>query len=197
MTDAIADIGSEMRVLEALRRRRMHRFFDGSQLDEETLKTLAWAATRAPTGGNQASRFVVVVTDPGLIQTVIDVTPSYIGTPPSAFFVVATDLALAESQMGTDGRDHLSRIDAGAATENIALAAVSLGLGCYMFTSSTTAVAAILDIPSSGRVEWLAAVGRPAPQPSRAGRAAPQIVYLNRWGGEEWNVKRKKKQTSQ
>jgi len=52
MTDSIAEIGSEMRVLEALRRRRMHRFFDGSQLDEEILKTLAWAATRAPTGGN-------------------------------------------------------------------------------------------------------------------------------------------------
>ncbi len=186
-----------MGVLEALRRRRMHRFFDGSQLSEETLRTLAWAATRAPTAGNQSSRFLLVVTDPGLIQTIVDVTPGYIGTPPAAFFVTATDLDLAEKQMGTDGRDHLSLIDAGAATENIALAAVALGLGCYLFTSSTAAMAAVLDLPPSVRVEWLAAVGRPSPSPSRAGRAAEQVVYVNRWGGDEWDVGRKRKKSQQ
>lgn len=182
-----------MDVLDALRRRRMHRYFDPSPLDEETLRTLAWAATRAPTGGNQSSRFVIVVSDPRLLQTIVDVSPGYVGTPPAAFLVVVSDIDAAEAQMGKQGRDHLSRIDAGAATENIALAAVALGLGCYMFTSSTTAMATVLDLPPSVRVEWLAAVGRPSPSPSAAARAARQTVYVDRWGGEEWEVKRKKK----
>ena len=37
-----------MDVLEAMRRRRMHRYFDPSPLDDATLRTLAWAAARAP-----------------------------------------------------------------------------------------------------------------------------------------------------
>lgn len=184
---------SEIGVLEALRRRRMHRYFDEAPLEGETLRTLAWAATRAPTAGNQSSRFVLVVSDSRLIKTIIDVSPGYLGTPPPAFIVIATDTELAEAQMGADGRDHVSRIDAGAATENIALAAVALGLGCYLFTSSTTAMAVVLDLPSTVRVDWLAAVGHPAPSPSVAAKAPRQVVYVDRWGGEEWDVRRKKK----
>jgi nitroreductase len=48
-----------MDVLEAMHRRRMHRYFDSSSLDDATLQTFAWAATRAPAGGNQPSRFVL------------------------------------------------------------------------------------------------------------------------------------------
>jgi len=39
-------------VFEAMRRRRMHRYFAPTPLDDETLRAFAWAATRAPTGGN-------------------------------------------------------------------------------------------------------------------------------------------------
>jgi len=176
-------------VLEAMRRRRMHRYFDGEPLDEETLRTFAWAATRAPAGGNQPSRVVVVVRDPRLVRTVVEVTPSYIGTLPAAILVVCTDVELAEEQMGRQGREHLSRIDAGAATEHIALAAVELGLGCYLFRASNeSALRAVLDLPPRVRVDWLAAVGRPAATPSIAPKAPRQVVYVDRWGGDQWEV---------
>lgn len=180
-----------MDVLEAMRRRRMHRYFAPAPLDDETVRTLAWAATRAPTGGNQVSRFVLVVRDPRLIKTVIEVTPGYIGTLPPVFIVIATDTELSETQMGLQGPEHLSRIDAGAAAENIALAAVALGLGCYLFTSSQTTMRVVLDLPPTVRVEWLAAVGHPAETPSLAARAPRQVVFIDRWGGEQLDVQRK------
>ena len=72
------------------------------------------------------------------MKTVVEVTPSYIGTLPAAIILVLTDREIAEAQMGTQGREHLSRIDAGAAAEHIALAAVALGLGCYLFRCSSS-----------------------------------------------------------
>jgi nitroreductase len=179
-----------MNVLEAMRKRRMHRSFDGAALDEKTLRTLAWAATRAPAGGNQRSRFLLVVNDPRLVRTVVEVTPSYIGTLPAAVMCVLTDLERAAEQMGSQGREHLSRIDAGAAAEHIALAALELGIGCYLFRSSNeAALRAVLDLPDRVRVEWLAAVGKIAAKPSFAPKAPREVVYVNRWEGDEWDVR--------
>jgi nitroreductase len=168
----------------------MHRYFDPTPLDDETLRDFAWAATRAPAGGNQPSRYVLVVQDPRLVKTLIEVTPSYIGTPPPAVVLILTDVQAAQEQMGIQGREHLSRLDAGAAAENIALAAVGLGLGCYLFRcSNEAALRAVFDLPPSVRVDWLAAVGRPAVRPSPAAKAPPQVVYVDRWGGERWDVR--------
>ena len=181
-----------MDVLEAMRRRRMHRYFDSAPLGDETLQTLAWAATRAPAGGNQPSRYVLVVKSPALVKTVVEVTPSYIGTLPQAIILVLTDTDGAEEQMGTQGREHLSRLDAGAATEHVALAAVALGLGCYLFRcSNEAALRVVLDLPQAVRVEWLAAVGHPPARPSPSPRAPRQVVYVDRWAGEEWEVGRR------
>jgi nitroreductase len=181
-----------MDVLEAMRRRRMHRYFDPAPLDEQTLRTFAWAATRAPAGGNQPSRYLLVVRDPRLVKTVVEVTPSYIGTMPAALIVVLTDEDEAEARMGSQGREHLSRIDAGAAAEHVALAAVALGLGAYLFRcSNEAALRAVLELPESVRVDWLVAVGQPASVPSFAPKAPDQVVYVDRWGGERWDVRRR------
>jgi nitroreductase len=180
-----------MDVLDAMRRRRMHRSFDPQPLDEDTLRTLAWAATRAPAGGNQPSRYVLVVRDPRLVKTVVEVTPSYIGTMPPAVLCILTDVASAEAQMGVQGREHLSRTDAGAAAEHVALAAVELGLGCYMFRcSNESALRAVLELPPEVRVEVLCAVGRPAATPSPAVKAPRQTIYVDSWKGGEWEAKR-------
>ena len=178
-----------MDVLEAMRRRRMHRYFEPAPLDDQTLRTFAWAATRAPVGGNQPSRFLIVVKNPRLVKTVVEVSPSYIGTLPAAIILILTDVDSAAYHMGTQGRDHLSRIDAGAAAEHIALAAVGLGLGCYLFRcSNESALRAVLDLPASIRVDWLAAVGRPAAVPSTSPKAPNQVVFVDAWGGEQWEV---------
>jgi nitroreductase len=93
--------------------------------------------------------------------------------------------------MGTQGREHLSRIDAGAAAEHIALAAVEMGIGCYLFRcSNEAALRAVLDLPDRVRVEWLAAVGRIAEKPSFAPKAPREVVFVDRWEGEQWDLRR-------
>lgn len=60
-----------------LRRRRMHRMFSGAPVAEVELEQLAWAASRAPMGGNQLMRRILIVTDQRLIELLQLVTPSF------------------------------------------------------------------------------------------------------------------------
>src|SRR5262245_65443468 len=105
----------------------MHRSFGPDPVDEESLARLVWAATRAPMGGNELVRRIVLVTDPALVRTVREVTPSFLANA-TAIILVCTDLERAEISMGLQGREVLSLLDAGAAAENVALTAVALGL---------------------------------------------------------------------
>src|SRR5919204_3320248 len=121
-----------MDVLESIRKRRFHRSFTGESVGEEALARLAWAAGRAPMGGAELVRRILVVTEPNLVRTVRQVTPSFLANAP-AVIIICTDLDRAEALMGIQGRDVLSLVDAGAAAENMALAAVALGLAtCFV-----------------------------------------------------------------
>jgi nitroreductase len=177
-------------VLEAIRRRRAHRSFSGEALPEDVLERLVWAAGRAPMGGNELVRRIVVVTDPPLVETIRQVTPSFIAEGAPCVIVVCTDLERAEASMGTQGRDILSLVDSGASAENVALAAQSFGLGvCFIRSANESAIRAVLDLPATWRVDVLVAVGRPAPTPSPAFKAPPPIVYRDRYG-EAWPTSR-------
>jgi hypothetical protein len=93
--------------------------------------------------------------------------------------------------MGPQGREHLSRTDAGGAGVNVALAAVALGLGCYMFRcSNEAALRVVLELPPAVRVDLLTAVGRPAATPSPVVKAPRQTIYVDSWGGVEWEARK-------
>ena len=171
-----------MELTEALRRRRMHRLFTDEPVPEEALRTLVWAASRAPSGGNAIVRRLVVVTDPRLVRTVRQVTPSFLADAP-AVIAICTDLERAEALMGLQGRDVLSLLDAGAAAENVALAAVELGLGvCFVRSVVDAALREVLELPPHVRPDLLIAVGRPAATPSPSVARREHVVYRDRWG---------------
>jgi nitroreductase len=171
-----------VQLFEAIRRRRMHRRFLPDPVDAAALDRLVWAGSRAPQAGNMPVRRFLVVTDPALVRTVRQVMPSFIANAP-AFVLVCTDLELAGSLMGERGRDVVSHIDAGTAAENIALAAVELGLGvCFAQSSTDAAVRAVLDIPEHVRPDIVVAVGRPAPASSAKMRIARPPVDHDRFG---------------
>jgi nitroreductase len=183
--DGPPDAGCEVDVYRAIRRRRMHRKFGPDAPSREELETLAWAAGRAPMGGGQLVRRIIVVDDPVIVGLVAKVTPSWLNDAP-ALIAICTDLEVAEAKMGFLGRDIISQLDAGAAAQNIALAAVALGLGtCFCRSANDVAVQAILELPDSIRPDMLIAVGHPSPTPSKPIPLAPRIVYHNRWG-EPW-----------
>lgn len=167
-----------MELFEAIKTRRMHRRFLRDAVSPEDLDRLAWAGGRAPQAGNIPVRRFVIVTDPDLVRTVRQVMPSFISNAP-AFILICTDLALTATLMGERGRDVVSHMDAGTAAENIALAAVALGLGvCFAQSSTDAAVRAVLHIPEHVRPDIVVAVGHPAPTPSTKMRiAAPPVDH--------------------
>ncbi len=176
-----------MDVLESIRKRRFHRSFTGEPVDEESLARLVWAAGRAPMGGAELVRRIVVVTEPNLMRTVRQVTPSFLANAP-AVIIICTDLERAEISMGVQGRDVLSLVDAGAAAENMALAAVALGLAtCFVRCSNDIALQEVLDIPKTVRPDVLVAVGHPAPSPSAPVKNPPAVIYRNGFG-KVWNA---------
>src|SRR5437588_365817 len=92
-----------MDVTESIRKRRFHRSFTDEPVDEEALAQLVWAAGRAPMGGNELVRRIVVVADPAVMRTVRQVTPSFLANAP-AVPVICTDLERAGASMGIQGR---------------------------------------------------------------------------------------------
>lgn len=160
----------------------MHRAFEPDAVDEEALDRLAWAAGKAPMGGAELVRRIVVVLDPALVRTVRQVTPSFLANA-AAVIVICTDLERAHASMGRQGRDVLSLVDAGAAAENVALLAPALELGvCFVRSANEAALREVLELPEHVRVDILIGVGRPASVPSPGVRAPTPIVFRDRWG---------------
>src|SRR5215831_20180409 len=168
----------------------MHRAFRPDPVSEEVLAELTWAATRAPMGGNELVRRIVVISDPAVVRTVREVTPSFLADSP-AILLICTDLDRAEAAMGRQGRDILSLLDAGAAAQNVALAATALGLGvCFVRSVNDAALRAVLNLPANVRPDILIGIGYPSPTPSPAMRYGKPVVYRDRFG-QQWTLPRK------
>jgi nitroreductase len=168
-------------IFAVMRRRRMHRSFDDRVVEPDRLAALVWAAARAPTARPGVRQFVLV-TAPGLMRTLRQVCPGFINDAPAAV-VVCSDLEQAERAVGARGREVIARIDAGAAAGYMSLAAPALGLGICLVTSwSEAAVQEVFELPPSVRPEVIVAVGYPVAHPPKAAKAAPPIVFSNRYG---------------
>ena len=171
-----------MEFTDVVRRRRMHRSFTNEPVADGDLERLVSAGGRAPLAGNAPTRRFVVVTDSRLVRTLREVMPSFISNA-RACIVVCTDLAVVERLMGERGRDVVSRIDAGTAAENIALAAADLGLGvCFSQSSTEAAVREVLELPRHVRPDIVVAVGHPASSPGTPIRMHRPIVDRDRFG---------------
>lgn len=188
MTFSLADIaglgGHPVDVVDALRRRRMHRDFDGRPVPRAVLAYLAWAAGRAQTARPNA-RVLVVVDDANLMRTARDVLPGFTSNAP-AMLVIATNLDGMERSIGRRGPLHTSRLDSGAAAACVALAAQGVGVGVCTVTSwSDTAVRALFDLPAHVRPDVTVALGYPSGTPSPAPRGGHDpAVYFNSFGQE-------------
>ena len=164
----------------------MHRAFTDDPVDEGVLDRLAWAATRAPMGGAELVRRIIVVSDAAMVRTVRQVTPSFLANA-AAILVICTDVDRAEVAMGRQGREILSLLDAGAAAENVALLAPTLGVGvCFVRSANDVALREVLELPQHVRPDLLVGVGHPAPTPSPRPRMQRPVIFRDRFG-QPWN----------
>jgi nitroreductase len=145
----------------AMRKRRTHREFEDRAVDPADLDLMLWAVSRAQQG-RPGVRHVVVVDDPGLMRTARQVLPGFASTNAPMMLVLCSDLSVPAVD-SPGGRDHVTRIDAGAACAHLVLMAQQLGMGVCTITSWTwAAVRELLALPSDLRPDVTVAMGYPA-----------------------------------
>ena len=150
-----------MTLFETLARRRACREFLPDPVPDDLVDQLVYAATRAPTASNRPYRHCIVVDDPAVIRAIRQISPALLANPP-LLIVIVTDAVLAVERTGRVG-EAASLIDAGAAGENVLLAATALGLGSqFTMISAQAGIRAILALPASHRVDLMIPIGYPA-----------------------------------
>jgi len=170
-------------LFDVLRRRHACRNFAAREIPEEALAKVVYAAHRAPTGGNIPYRFLIVVKDPVQLRLLRATAPGYFGDNAIAI-VICSDLRVDGGATKID-TEQCCLYDAGAAAENIVLAAYALGLGASFIKSySETAVSKILRLPEGCRTELIVSLGYPAPDepPPIKKRKEGKITYYNVYG---------------
>ena len=170
-------------LFDVLKKRRACRSFVPKPIPPEVLEKVVYAGHRAPTGGNIPYRFLVVVKDADQLKMLKAVAPGYFGDSTAAI-IICTDLRVGGAVSNVDA-DQCSLYDAGAAAENIVLAAYALGLGASFIKSyAENAVKTILGLPDGCRTELIVSLGYPAPNEPPPVRKAPagKITYYEKYG---------------
>ena len=90
----VALVLSDSDLFVVLKKRHSCRHFEPRPIPDDVLDRLAYAAHRAPTGGNSPHRFVIVVKDPVRLKMLKLTSPGYFGDS-SAAIIVCTDLRLS------------------------------------------------------------------------------------------------------
>jgi nitroreductase len=162
--------------------RRSVRRFDQQAVSPEQAQLLLEAAMAAPSAGNRRPWHFIVVTD-------ADTRAQLADSSPYAGMVAQAPLCLVpcgEPALGIPGRPDYWVQDLAAATENILLAAVGLGLGAvwcgvYPMDERVRLAREILGAPESIVPFAYIAIGHPAELPEPRTQFDARRVHRERW----------------
>ncbi len=159
--------------------RRSIRAYTDRPVSEESVTQLLRAAMAAPSAKNQQPWHFVVVRDRDLLEAIARSTP-YSGMTRDAQLAVVVCAAADERDPGYWPQD------CAAATENLLLAANTLGLGAvwlgfYPLPERVEALRGLLGIPEDVVPFSVVPVGYPAEHPARVDRFDPQRIHSDRW----------------
>jgi albonoursin synthase len=171
-----------MDLFEALARKRACRQFTTEPVDPEHLQKLVYAAGRAPTASNRPYRHCILVDDPRVIRAIRQISPSLVADPP-VLLIIFTDREVALAGVGRVA-ERASMVDAGAAGENVLLAATALGLGSqFAMISVMAGIRTVLGLPDHCRVDLILPIGHPS-STARSVKASEKanVVYHNQYG---------------
>jgi len=159
--------GINLEFFETVKTRRSIRAFARDEVSEDEIKQLLDAARLAPSAGNlQPWSFVIVKNDKikhklaeaALNQSFIEEAPVVI--------VVLADFNRSKLRYGNRGANLYCIQDTAAATQNILLAAVALGLGaCWVGAFQEDLVRFVLRVPEGFRPVAIVPIGRPSEKP--------------------------------
>ncbi|MEW6200699.1 MAG: nitroreductase family protein [bacterium] len=156
-----------MDAIEAIRKRRSVRRFRRESVPLPLLEKLIDAARLAPSAQNLQPLEFIIVYDEETVRAVFPhlLWAGYIypaGNPPPGEEPTAYIIVLLNGNIRAEGGEH----DAGAAIENILIAATALGIGtCWVGAVNRKAVTELLHIPDDYRIDSIVALGYPDESP--------------------------------
>jgi len=172
-------------VLEAIKNRRSVLRFETTPIEEEKIQTILEAGRWAPSWLNKQPWKFIVVTDPAIKESLSELAPTVF-----KLGVREAPVCIVVSVDPNEDPFHFIE-DGAAATQNMALAAQSLGLGsCWIGTfkleeekeSSEEKIKDILEIPKTHRVISLLPIGIPKHVGEKVRKELSRLVYRNKFG---------------
>ena len=172
-----------MEFYEAVRRRRMVRNYSDRPVDQDAVQRIVDAGRRAPSAGFSQGHSFVVLTDPTTRSAVAELAGEaryveqgfdpWISRAPVHIVVTIREESYHERYRESDKTDAAGNeidwpvpywwVDAGAAIENLLLAAVAEGLAAgFLGAHNAGDVKELLSIPDDVAVVGIVTIGHPA-----------------------------------
>ena len=195
-----------MEFLEVVARRRMVRNYTGSPVDREVLARIVETGRRSPSAGFSQGQAFVVVTDEADRRAIAELAGEaayveagfdpWISRAPAHVVVCVSEEAYRrryrEADKMVDGREMewpvpYWWVDAGAALQNLLLAAVDAGLAAgFLGIHALPGLKDLLGIPGEYTPIGVVTVGHPAPDRTsgslrRGWRSAAEVIHWGRW----------------
>ena len=169
-----------MKTMEAILKRRSIRQFTNQPIAQDDLNTLLRAAMMAPTARNCQEWEFVIVRKKETFQKIMHIHP---------YAKMLEQANCAIIVCGNTQREHAPgywMADCGAATQNILLAATSLGigsvwLGVYPNEERMNGLAKILNLPEYIKPLNIIALGYPNEKKEEIDRFDPAKIHVEKW----------------
>jgi len=171
--------------LETIKNRRSILRFETTKIEEEKIQAILEAGRWAPSWLNKQPWRFIVVTDPAIKESLSEFVPTVF-----KLGVREAPVCIVVSVDPNEDSFHFIE-DGAAATQNMALAAQSLGLGsCWIGTyalkkekkSAEEKIRDVLEIPKTHRVVSLLPIGIPKQVGEKDRKELSQLVYRNKFG---------------
>lgn len=169
-------------VLEAIYARRSVRKYLDTPVEKETLALLADAAVHGPSARNLQPWHLTVITDRDLIREIEEGVRTAMNAPGMGVLYDAPAIFMVSG----DSTNRWNNIDCGLATENLLLAAQSLGLGTcvigfvqrYLNTEAAAGTLEKLHLPEGYTPLFAVTVGYPAETPAARPRQNDRVDWI-------------------
>jgi nitroreductase len=181
-----------MDAFEAILTRRSIRRYTTRSISDDLIAKMLEAAMSAPSAGNEQPWHFVVITDRKVLGQVPDFHPhSHMLKESSLGILVAYDVELESMKGG-------AILDCSAATQNMLLAAHSLGLGAvwlciYPVEERMTGIRKLLNMPQHVVPVSLVSIGYPNEKPARQERFKAERVHYDHWMSNHHRIIKKEK----
>lgn len=173
---------NKMSALDVIKTRRSVRSFVNKSLNDEDVIKILDSARLAPSGGNLQRWEFIYVRSPKVLKMVKNCSPGFYGDATGAIVIGYEESGKEFSR--TSYNEVVGILDVGHSSENIQLAAHSLGLGtCAIASFNEKGIKKVLNVPANWRPLLVISLGYPdktTSMPSK--KSLTEIVYLDEYG---------------